>query len=99
MSRRGHAGRVDANHAECVKALRSAGMMATSTAMLGNGFADIIVGYRGLNILLEIKSEGGRMTSDERQFHLTWAGQVAVANSPEEAVIAVVDHCKKMGAL
>ncbi len=99
VNRRGHAGRVDANHADIVKALRAAGIAAASTAMLGSGFPDVAAGFRGINVFLEIKSGGGKLTADEQKFHDEWPGQIAIVTTPEEAVLAVIEHCKKMGVL
>lgn len=89
------AARVDANHAEIVRALRSAGMKAVSLASMGKGIPDLIVGYRGRNVLLEIK-DGAKvrsaqaLTVDEANWIATWPGQVAVVRSPEEAINAVL---------
>ncbi len=79
-------------------------MRPHNTSALGCGFPDIVVGFRGVNVMLEVKDGDNvpskrALTADEVKFHESWAGQVSVVNSPEEAVIAVVDHCKKMGVL
>ena len=50
-----YAARTDANQAEIVTALAAAGATIRSTASIGNGFADLAVGFRGVNYLLEIK--------------------------------------------
>ena len=88
--RRGHAGRVDSTHADVVKALRGAGMCAYSIAQVGGGVPDILAAWRGFNFLIEVKGESARLTADEQKFHDTWAGQVAIVRTPEEAVIAVL---------
>lgn len=49
------AARIDANQPAIVAGLRGLGCAVWSTAALGNGFPDIIVGYRGRNYLFEIK--------------------------------------------
>lgn len=79
-------GRVDANQTELVRELRLIGCSVVSTASLGNGFPDIVVGYRGSNYLFEIKILEGvrnpkpaKLTTDEVEFMATWKGQVHVA--------------------
>jgi hypothetical protein len=63
--------------------------------MLGKGFPDIIVGYRGVNLLVEIK-DGSKppskrqLTSDELVWHDDWRGQVAVVESIDQALSLVM---------
>lgn len=99
MNRRGHKGRVDGNHGEVIAALRKAGIGATSTASVGDGFGDVVAGFRGVNILLEIKDGNKPMTADERKFAETWPGQIATVRNPEEAITAVLAYAKEMGRI
>lgn len=101
---RGHKGRTDANQAATVKALRDASIAAVSTASVGGGFGDIVCGYRGLNVLLELKdgdkpASERKLTAAEQAFHDTWPGQIALVETPEAAVIAVLEYAKKMGVV
>ena len=90
------AAKVDGNQSEIVDALRGIpGCTVTSTAAIGKGFPDIIVGWMGRNYLMEIKDGSlppskRKLTSHEKKFHQQWAGQVSVVNSVEEA-FAVLD--------
>lgn len=86
--------RTDANHSEIVKGLRAVGATVRSTAMVGNGFPDIAVGFRGRTVLLEIKdgskSESRRkLTKFEQAFHLGWKGDAAVVGSLDDALKAI----------
>lgn len=47
--------RRDGNHGTVVTALRNHGVTVVDTAGLGNGFPDLVCGYRGLTVLMEIK--------------------------------------------
>ena len=55
---------------------------------------DLLVGYRGVNFLLEIKlplgPRGGKAHSDlndsQKEFDATWRGQFEVVRSPEDAI-------------
>ncbi len=96
--------RTDGNHTAVMDALRGAAMKPVSTAALGKGFPDIAVGFRGVNVMLEVKDgdkppSARALSADEADFHATWPGQIEVVNSPEEAVLAVIEHCKKLGVL
>ena len=88
------AARVDDNHPEIVKALRQIGASVQSLASMGQGVPDLLVGYAGANVLLEVKDSGKsasarKLTPDEEQWHWEWRGTVIVVNSIEEAIIAV----------
>jgi hypothetical protein len=73
------AARVDANQQEIVDMLRSAGCTVQSLASLGHGVPDLLVGYRGRTILMEVKD--GRkapsarlLTPDQREWADAWTG-------------------------
>lgn len=88
-------GRVDGNHPEIVKALRQAGMSVAITSGLGGGFPDLVVGWRGVNVLLEVKDgtkppSARALTADEKDWHAKWGGQISVVESPQGAVDAVI---------
>lgn len=80
------AARTDANQAEIVEALRQVGASVVLLHQVGGGCPDIGVGFRGHTYLLEIKAEGGRLTEDEREWHASWRGHVAVVYSVEDAL-------------
>ena len=72
-------GRVDANHTAIVSLLRSFGCSVISTAGVGDGFPDLVVGFHGVTHLIEIKDgekspSKRRLTPDEEEGHATWQG-------------------------
>ena len=77
--------RVDANQARIVRALRQAGASVLHLHTIGGGAPDILVGYRGDNFLLEIKSGDGKLNDRQALWHTLWRGQVAVVRSVDEA--------------
>ena len=79
------AGRVDSNHRLVVAAFRLWGCSVVSLANMGSGVPDIIVGYRGFNHLVEIKTRTGRLTADQVAFHAAWEGNVLVVRGADEA--------------
>lgn len=88
-------GRRDGNHAEIVAALRSIGATVQDLADVGRGCPDILAGFRGRNVLLEVKDGAlppsrRTLTPDEAAWSLGWKGAaVIVVYNPEEAIAAV----------
>jgi hypothetical protein len=83
--------KVDANQGDIVRELRRAGCSVVSLAAVGKGVPDLLVGVRGRNYLLEVKDgakppSARRLTPDQRQWHLLWAGQVLTVTSAEDAL-------------
>jgi hypothetical protein len=89
-------GRVDGNQAKIVAGLRTIGAGVCSVAGVGDGFGDLVVGFRGRNYLLECKDPGQppskrRLTPKEETFHAEWPGQIAIVETVEEAIEVVMN--------
>jgi Holliday junction resolvase len=87
--------RIDENQPDIVKHLRTLGMSVCLLHTVGQGVPDICVGYRGINVLLEIKDSKQpkckqKLTTDEADWHLDWRGQVATVKDKEEAEAEVM---------
>lgn len=82
--------RVDANHSKIVAALRAAGCSVFDTSRVGGGFPDLVVGRRQETYLIEVKTDAGKLTPDQKQFLSSWRGGVLlVVYSVEDALNAV----------
>ena len=79
---------VDKNQAEIVSALVKVGASVHITSDVGDGFPDIVVGWRGGNFLLEIKTREGRLNKAQKRWHGRWRGQHAVVRNVDEALAA-----------
>jgi len=86
---------VDANQLEIVKGLEAAGCTVCTIAQP----VDLLVGYDGLNHLLEIKlplgPKGGdpsTRTQAQKDFYATWKGNVHEVRSLDEALAAIQSH-------
>ena len=82
---------VDANQKVIVAALRDVGASVQHIHGVGGGCPDIIVGFRGVNYLIEIKDgdkppSARKLTDAENEWHLFWHGSVHVANDIDEAL-------------
>lgn len=85
------AAKVDANQPEIVAALRAIGATVAITSTAGQGFPDICCGWRGRNVLFEIKDgrkrpSAQKLTPDQKLFHAAWRGEIVVVKSAAEAV-------------
>ena len=83
--------KVDSNQVEIVAALRRVGASVAHTHMVGDGFPDIIVGYRGHNYMVEIKDgskkpSAQKLTDDEKDFHKDWLGTIHIVNGVDSAL-------------
>lgn len=89
--------RVDDNQKSVVRFLRDKGVSVAITSGMGKGFPDLVCGYKGKNILLELK-DGAKplsaqaLTPEQRIWHYAWKGQIAVVNTPEMAWAEVEKH-------
>lgn len=80
--------RVDGNHLEICHTLRKCGVSIRSTASLGDGFPDVVAGFRGFNYLIEIKNGAKKwnLSKDQVVFHDEWQGQIVIIDSIESAI-------------
>ncbi len=86
-----YARRVDDNQTEIVDALRACGAVVRVISQ-GNGIPDLLVGYRGYTILMEVKDgnkvpSARKLTEAEQKFFDEWCGgMLVVVNNVEEAL-------------
>lgn len=80
------AARIDSNHAEIVATLRGVGASVQDLAAVGKGCPDLLVGYRGQNFVLEVKTAKGKTTKAQVFWHADWRGIVHIVRSPYEAL-------------
>ena len=86
-----YAARIDANQEQIVSALRAHGATVRIVTQ-GNGLPDLLVGYKGFTLLLEIKDgnkvpSARKLTPAEQKFFDEWTGgMLAIVNSADEAI-------------
>jgi len=83
--------KVDTNHKEIVKALREAGATVVSLASMKHGCPDLLVGYAGETLLMEVKKDAkAKFTSDQLDFMGKWkGGAVSRVDSVDAAIRAL----------
>jgi hypothetical protein len=85
------AAKVDSNQMELVRFMRKLGASVAITSSSGEGFTDTVVGFCGMNRLVEIK-DGDKpaskrvLTPDQREWHMKWGGSAAVIDNEVEAL-------------
>jgi hypothetical protein len=84
-----YAAKIDTNQPAIVEELRQVGASVESLARVGAGVPDLLVGFRERTYLLEIKTDRGALTDDQRAWLARWRGQAAVVRSADEALKAI----------
>ena len=85
------ANRIDANQNDIVDALRGAGAVVRIISQ-GDGIPDLLVGYNGFTILMEVKDgdkvpSKRKLTEAEQKFFDEWeGGLLVVVNNVQEAI-------------
>lgn len=85
------AARTDNNQVAIVSILRAVGATVEITSDVGRGFPDLVVGYAGVNHLLEVKNPDvnashRRLSADEARWHSEWRGRAVVVHNADEAL-------------
>ena len=82
--------KTDSNQSSIVEALRAIGCTVQILAQVGNGCPDLLVGFSGINLLLEVKDgskapSARKLTADQVVWHGEWRGQVQIVYDAEHA--------------
>ncbi len=83
--------RKDGNHTDVIKALEKVGATVQTLSQVGHGCPDLLVGFRGRNVLLELKDSAQppskrKLSESETTWHERWRGQVCVVSTLEHAL-------------
>lgn len=84
----------DENHPEIVKGLRQMGCTVFEAHRVGSKLPDLIVGYRNLTMLLEVKTPKGRLRKGQEEWLSEWRGHTCIVRSLDEAIAEVMAHVK-----
>jgi hypothetical protein len=86
------AAKIDANQEQVVLALRAVGASVQTLASVGKGVPDLLVGYQGKTLLLEVKDgrkppSARKLTEDQLKWHGAWrGGPLGVVDGPDAAL-------------
>lgn len=78
----------DANHSEIVAALRATGCRVQDLSLCGSGVPDLLVCSPDStrNVLMELKTENGKLNALQQKWHTSWYGEVYVVRTAIEAL-------------
>ena len=83
-------GPADANQPEIVRALKACGASVVDLHAMGGGCPDLLVGYRGKDYKMEVKTAKGELRDSQEDFARDWKGSpVIVVRSTVEALTAI----------
>lgn len=90
------AAKIDDNQKAIVNVLRQMGASVQSLAATGKGCPDLLVGYQGINYLMEVKDgdkvlSKQKLTIDQEHWHSLWRGSVHIVKSVDEALKILQD--------
>jgi len=66
--------KVDNNQLEIVKVFKSLGATVLNLSGVGKGCPDLLIGYKGISVLVEVKSKTGKFTEPQLKFMEQWRG-------------------------
>jgi hypothetical protein len=75
---------LDANHRDI-----RAGLEAVGASVEVKSPLDLLVGYRGKNYLIEVKTAKGKLRPSQVKFFDRWKGQAIVVRTMDEALLAI----------
>ena len=85
--------RTDANQGEVMAWFAGLGWAVCDTSELGRGFPDLVIGWgdtndpkRWINVLIEVKADGGRLTEPEQAFHRRWPGPLEIVRGWDDVL-------------
>lgn len=86
--------RSDGNQQGIVSLLRACGVSVAITSQVGDGFGDVVLGFRGKTHVAEIKNgDDWEYTPAQREFRRTWnGGPIDVLASEDDALAWVRKH-------
>jgi len=86
-----YAKRVDLNHQEIVKTLRSLGAGVVDMSRVGQGFPDLLIHFQNQCVLVEVKSgENKKFTQAQLKFISNWQGPAIVRINDVEGAIRLI---------
>ena len=89
--------KIDANQPEIAEAFRQLHCKVQHLHMVGIGCPDLLVGINGFNVLVEVKTDTGKLTNDQKDFIAAWTGDdVNIVRTREDA-IEIVNHYRRLG--
>ena len=85
--------KVDSNQAQIIADLKKIGVSVLNLSRVGGGCPDLLIGWQGKNILIEIKTAKGNLNDLQIEFFKEWKGPKFVCKSINE-IIEIINNKK-----
>jgi Holliday junction resolvase len=86
-----YAKKTDKNQQEIMDALRKHGAFVVDMSKAGKGFPDLVVGYKNITLLIEVKSSPKALfTQDQLKFIANWSGGPLVRADDVESALRIL---------
>lgn len=79
--------KTDSNQQSIIDHFRQLGYSVKDMSAVGQGFPDLIVSKMGDNILIEVKTESGKLTTDQMKFISLWNSAVYLVRDAEDILL------------
>lgn len=79
-----HRKRRDSNHGPLAGLAARIGATHLDLSQVGDDCPDAVIGFRGVNYLIEFKRPGKKLKPGQDDFRKTWRGQVHTIRTPDE---------------
>lgn len=89
--------RTDANQALLMGMARGMGASVADTHEVGDGFPDLVLAWRGYNLLVEVKTERGRYTGDQVIWRDEWRAPTYTVRTADELIELLLAICAGCG--
>lgn len=83
------AAKKDANHNAIAEVFRAMGCSVLDLSRVGQGCPDLLVGFPHTAVLVEVKTDTGKLLDTQLRFIRDWVGRVEVVRSEDEAIALV----------
>lgn len=90
------AAKIDANQPEIVETFRQLHCKVQHLHQVGSGCPDLLVGINGFNVLVEVKTDTGKLTADQKGFIAAWTGDDVSIVRTRDDVIELVNHYRTL---
>jgi len=78
--------RTDSNQQIIMNTFRQLGYKVKDCSEIGKGFPDLLISKTGENILVEVKTEAGKLTPDQIKFVSSWNSAVYICRDADDCV-------------
>jgi hypothetical protein len=84
--------RTDANQQKVIDRFRLLGASCFATSRVGFSFPDLVIGYRGMTGLVEVKRPKGKLSPGQKRFSDEWRGGTVFVAWSEDDCAGILDQ-------